>query len=78
MLFRSDPETVLSGKYPLSRYLYLYINKAPNEPPDPMVREFVKFVLSQQGQQVVVKDGYIPLPKKVVDKTLSDLGLQND
>ena len=37
--------------------------------------EFLKLVLSKQGQEVVVKDGYIPLPKKVVDKTMQDLGL---
>ena len=34
-------------------------------------------MLSQAGQQVVVKDGYIPLPSKVVDKTLADLGLSH-
>jgi len=55
--FGTDPQTVLSGKYPLSRYLYLYINKAPNQPASPLMREFVKYVLSRQGQEVVVKDG---------------------
>jgi phosphate transport system substrate-binding protein len=56
-----DPETVLAGKYPLARFLYLYINKAPNKPLDPLVREFVRFVLSHEGQDLVVKDGYLPL-----------------
>jgi len=59
---------VLSGKYPLSRYLYLYINKAPNEELDPLVREFVKFVLSRQGQQTVVKDGYLPITDSVIQQ----------
>ncbi|MDP9121094.1 MAG: PstS family phosphate ABC transporter substrate-binding protein [Acidobacteriota bacterium] len=64
--YGTDPETVFAGKYPLSRFLYLYINKAPNKPLDPMVREFVKFVLSHEGQEVVVKDGFLPLTGKVV------------
>ncbi|MBB3103394.1 phosphate ABC transporter substrate-binding protein PstS family protein [Azomonas macrocytogenes] len=65
----------LSGKYPLARFFYVYVNKAPNKPLSPLEAEFAKLVLSKQGQEVVVKDGYIPLPKKVVDKTLKDLGL---
>ncbi|HKI05582.1 MAG TPA: phosphate ABC transporter substrate-binding protein [Thermoanaerobaculia bacterium] len=68
-----SPENILSGKYPLARFLYVYVNKAPNKPFDPMVREFVKYVLSQQGQQVVVKDGFIPLPNKVIQEELAKL-----
>lgn len=65
----------LNGSYPLARFLYVYVNKAPNKPLAPLEAEFVKLVLSQTGQQVVVKDGYIPLPAKVVTKALNDLGL---
>ncbi len=54
----------------------MYVNKAPNQPPAPLEAEFVKLVLSRQGQEVVMKDGYIPLPARVVEKTLADLGLQ--
>jgi phosphate transport system substrate-binding protein len=68
-----SPENILSGKYPLARFLYVYVNKAPNKPFDPMVREFVKYVLSQQGQQVVVKDGFIPLPGKIIQEELAKL-----
>jgi phosphate transport system substrate-binding protein len=68
-----SPENILSGKYPLARFLYVYVNKAPNKPFDPMVREFVKYVLSQQGQQVVVKDGFIPLPNKIVQEEMAKL-----
>ncbi|RIZ45711.1 phosphate ABC transporter substrate-binding protein PstS [Pseudomonas putida] len=76
--FVEDNEAnALNGTYPLSRFLYVYVNKAPNKPLAPLEAEFVKLVLSQAGQQVVVKDGYIPLPAKVVDKTLSDLGLSH-
>jgi len=63
----------VTGKYPLSRFLYVYVNKHPNKPLAPLEREFIKLVLSQQGQEVVIKDGYIPLPAKVVEKYLSNI-----
>jgi phosphate transport system substrate-binding protein len=66
-------ENVLSGKYPLSRFLYVYINQAPGKPLDPLVREFVSFVLSKEGQEVVVKDGYIPVSAKVAAEDLAKL-----
>jgi phosphate transport system substrate-binding protein len=52
---------VQSGKYPLWRFLYIYLNKAPGKPLDPLVAEFVKLIYSKEGQEVVVKDGYMPL-----------------
>lgn len=69
----ATPDNAVNGTYPLSRFLYVYVNKHPNKPLPPLEREFFKLVLSQQGQEVVVKDGYIPLPKKVVDKELANL-----
>lgn len=68
-------ENAASGEYPLARYLYVYINKHPNKPLTPMDREFIRFILSSQGQQTVAKDGYVPLPKKVVLKELQQLGI---
>jgi phosphate transport system substrate-binding protein len=65
----------VSKQYPLSRFLYVYVNKAPNKPMAPMEAEFLKMVLSKVGQKVVEKDGYIPLPKSVIDKELKKLGL---
>jgi phosphate transport system substrate-binding protein len=56
---------VVSGKYPLARFLYIYINKAPGKPLDPLVKEFVKFITSREGQEVVVKDGYLPLSAEI-------------
>jgi len=73
--FDANEENALAGKYPLARFFYVYVNKAPNKPLSPLDREFVKLVLSKQGQEVVVKDGYIPLPSKVVEKTMKELGL---
>lgn len=69
----ATPDNAISGTYPLSRYLYVYVNKAPNKPMQPLEKEFLKMVLSKQGQEVVVKDGYIPLPAKVAEKVLKSL-----
>ncbi|HEX2140526.1 MAG TPA: phosphate ABC transporter substrate-binding protein PstS family protein [Woeseiaceae bacterium] len=69
----ATPANAVSGKYPLGRFLYVYVNKHPNEPLEPLVREFVKMILSRQGQQVVVKDGYIPLPAQVADKFRAEI-----
>lgn len=71
----SEPtyENCLSGEYPLARFLLLYINKKPGQPLDALTLEFVKFIQSQEGQSVVVKDGYYPLPKEVIDETQAEL-----
>ena len=61
-------ENCISGDYPLARYLYVYVNKKPGEPMDKLTSEFLKFVTSKEGQETVVKDGYYPLPKEVVDE----------
>jgi phosphate transport system substrate-binding protein len=61
-------EDVVSGKYPLARFLYVYVNKAPGKPLDPLVGEFLKLVLSRQGQEVVIKDGYLPLTPSIVSQ----------
>lgn len=66
-------ENAINNTYPLARFLYIYVNKAPNKPLDPITHEFLKLVLSKQGQQVVVKDGYIPLPASVVEKYVGQL-----
>jgi phosphate transport system substrate-binding protein len=72
----ATPANAVNGTYPLSRFLYVYINKAPNKGLAPLEREFVKLVMSKVGQEVVVKDGYIPLPLAVVEKYLKTLDLQ--
>jgi len=69
----ATPENAIKGAYPLTRYLYIYVNKKPNQPLAPLENEFMKMVLSKTGQQVVIKDGYIPLPEKVVEKVLTTL-----
>jgi len=69
----ATPENAIKGAYPLTRYLYIYVNKKPNQPLAPLENEFMKMVLSKTGQQVVIKDGYIPLPAKIVEKVLTTL-----
>jgi phosphate transport system substrate-binding protein len=64
----ATPDNAVKGIYPLSRFLYVYVNKHPNKPLAPLEKEFLKMVLSQSGQAVVIKDGYIPLPAKVIEK----------
>ncbi|MDH5424312.1 MAG: phosphate ABC transporter substrate-binding protein PstS family protein [Gammaproteobacteria bacterium] len=69
----ATPENAINKTYPLSRFLYVYINKHPQKPLQPLEKEFIKLVLSKMGQEIVIKDGYIPLPAKVVEKELSKL-----
>ena len=65
----------VNGKYPLARLLYIYINKHPSRRLSRLDAEFIRMVLSQDGQKIVVKDGYIPLPNTIVRKTLKELKL---
>ena len=69
----ANPENAIAGKYPLSRFLYVYVNKAPDKPLLPITAEFIKLVLSREGQEIVVKDGYIPLPAGVAERELSKI-----
>ena len=71
-------ENAVAGDYPLARFLYVYLNKAPGKPLSPLEGEFIRMVLSTQGQKVVVKDGYIPLPSKVAGKALAKIGVEKN
>ena len=70
---QATAENALSGDYPLSRYLYIYVNKRPGQALPPLEQEFLKLVLSRTGQEVVSKDGYIPLAARLVDRELGKL-----
>ncbi len=72
-VFEPTYDNVLSGKYPLGRMLYIYVVKEPNKPLPKLQEEFIKFILSKEGQEVVVKDGFLPLPKKIADQQLKNL-----
>ncbi len=64
---------VVANKYPLARFLYIYVNKGPGKPLDPSVLEFVKLIFSKEGQEVVVKDGYYPLPASIIAEELKKI-----
>lgn len=76
--FEATPENSVAGNYPLARFLFVYVNKEPNKPLPPLEREFVKLILSKMGQEVVLKDGYIPLPARVVQGTMRNLQLDSE
>ena len=59
------------GSYPLARFLFVYMNKAPGKGLDPLTREFAKLALSKEGQEVVVKDGYFPIPASIAKEELN-------
>lgn len=67
----ASTENVISGSYPLARFLYVYINKPPGMELDPLTAQFLTMVLSKEGQDVVVKDGYLPLPGVVAAREMN-------
>ncbi|HVC02229.1 MAG TPA: substrate-binding domain-containing protein [Steroidobacteraceae bacterium] len=64
---------IASGRYPLQRYLYIYVNKAPDRPLPPLIAEFLRFVLSKQGQRLVRADHYLPLPALIAARQMQKL-----
>ena len=66
-------ENSYSGAYPLARFLFVYVNKAPGKPLDPLTREFVKLIASREGQEGVVKDGYFPIPATIAKEELNKI-----
>ncbi len=73
--YDASPENAYAGNYPITRFLYVYVNKNPQKPLEPVRAEFVKYVLSKQGQEGVIKDGFYPLPPKVAADDKKTLGL---
>ena len=69
--YEADPDNAYAGSYPLSRFLYVYLNKAPGKPLEPLTREFLKLVVSKEGQEVVIKDGYFPIPASIAREELN-------
>jgi len=69
----AEIKNVLNGSYPMARFLYVYINKKPGQPLEPLIQEFIRFIMSKEGQDVVIKDGFIPLPASVVHEELKKI-----
>lgn len=72
----AEPEHAYNGDYPLSRPLTLTLNYNPKVPLEPLRREFVRFVLSKEGQEVVIKDGYLPVTSAMAKRALEQVGLK--
>ena len=66
-------DNAYSGAYPMARFLFVYINKAPGKGLDPLTREFVKVILAKEGQEGVIKDGYFPIPASIAKEELSKI-----
>ena len=67
-------DTFQDRSYPLTRDIYIYVNRAPNKPLDAKAREFLRYALSREGQQIVANTGgYLPLPGKVAAEQLKKL-----
>ena len=71
--YDTSETNVLNGKYPLGRFLYLYVNKTPNEKLSPLVEEFIRFIFSEEGQHIVDKDGYMRVPASIIEGELDKL-----
>jgi len=64
-------DNAYAGTYPLARFLYVYVNRAPGKALDPLTREFARLMLSREGQEAVVKDGYFPIPASIAREELN-------
>jgi phosphate transport system substrate-binding protein len=73
--YDTTAEATYSGKYPVARYLYIYLNKAPDEPLDPLRAEFVKYILSKDGQTLTEEGGYFPISNEIREHELEALGI---
>jgi len=73
--FEPTVEAASAGNYPIARFLYIYVNKNPNEALDPVRAEFIRFVYSREGQEAVLRDGYFPVNKGLADADLEAFGL---
>ncbi len=72
-LVPASPDSV--AEYPLARFLMVYVNKKPGTDLDPLRREFLKLIFSKEGQEIVVKDGYLPVSYEIAKATLAEVGV---
>ena len=68
-------ENAVTGDYPIARFLYVYVNKNPNEDLDPLRAEFIRYVYSRQGQEDVVRAGFFPVVNALAEQELEIFGL---
>ncbi len=68
-----ESQHIASNNYPLSRFLYLYIDKPPSEPLPKHLKEFIKYIYSSNGQQTISQEGAIPLLPRFIGRQLAGL-----
>lgn len=71
--FEANYGNCISGEYPLARFLVIYVNKNPRKPMDTLTKEFLTYVVSKEGQAIVEKDGYYPMPAEVAKQVVESL-----
>jgi phosphate transport system substrate-binding protein len=76
--YDTSAESAYSGGYPLSRYLYIYLNRDPKQPLNPIAAEFLKYILSKDGQSGTIKGGFYPITNATRVKALQTLGISAD
>ena len=76
--YDTSAESAYAGKYPLARYLYVYFNKNPGHAPDPTIEEFLKYILSKDGQTITMKAGFYPITNSVRMNNLKRIGIMAD
>ena len=67
-----------AGSYPLARFLYLYVNKQPGEELDPLRREFLRYIFTQEGQEATLRDGFLPVSAEIAAEALEAAGIEAD
>jgi len=75
--YAPEGEAAATGVYPLARFLYIYVNKDPNQDLEPLRAEFIRYVYSIEGQEDVVRAGFFPLVRSVAEQDLEAFGLLN-
>jgi phosphate transport system substrate-binding protein len=73
--YDTTAEAAYSSKYPIARYLYVYLNKGPNESLDPLRAEFIRSILSKDGQTQTEKGGFFPITNDIREHDLEGLGI---
>jgi phosphate transport system substrate-binding protein len=74
--FEANATNAYSGDYPLARFLYIYFNKKPNQPLNPLMAQFIKYIYSKQGQMIVIKDGFYPVSNALAQEDMKKVGIK--
>jgi len=70
----ASSENAADGSYPLARFLHIYVNKAPSKSLDRLTAEYLRFILSAEGQRVVIKAGFDPLDADTAAEQMRKIG----